>query len=77
MNSRETILNKLNKLKNLNPNPVPDNISDNEIYSDYPDKKSFLDLFTKRFETLNGELHITENIQSASKKLENIIPWKT
>ncbi len=72
MNSRELILNKLNKNKNLNQTTIPETINDREIFKDYPDKKSLLDLFAKRFKALSGELHIAKDINEAGKNLESI-----
>jgi len=73
MNSRETILNKLRKVKISNHPQLPGMVNDKEFFSDYPEKNSLLDLFTARFKALNGELHVAENIEKAAEQLESIV----
>jgi len=73
MNSRNTILNKLKKGKNLNQTSIPSTINDREIFKDYPDKASLIDIFVNKLKALNGEIYVVKNMEEASHKLEWII----
>ena len=73
MNSRHNILNKLNKAQSKDALAIPAIIPDIQIFSDYPDQPNLLDIFTKRFESLHGELYIVQNLQEAINRLKNKI----
>lgn len=73
MNSRNYILNKLQRAAGNNSiSDLPD-INDRDIFRDYPEPGSQLELFKKRFEELHGELYITDNFTIAAKQLKDIL----
>jgi len=73
MNSKEAILNKFNKGKNLNKIPIPSIINDREIFNDFPDQSALVDKFVKNFQALNGEIHIVKSLEDACNELVSII----
>ena len=73
MSSKELILNKLKKTDIKDRLSIPSSNADKDIFSDYPDKNSLLDLFANRFEALNGELHLAKDIEKASEKLNSVL----
>jgi len=73
MSSREIILNKLKNVKIEERSSIPSSNVDKDIFSDYPNNNSLLDLFKRKFEALNGELHLTKNISETGEKLNSIL----
>lgn len=73
MSSKEIILNKLKNFKIKDRASVLSSNYDKDIFSDYPNKNSLLDLFKRRFEALNGELFLTKDISDAGEKLNSIL----
>ena len=73
MSSREFILNKLKNIRFEARATIPAANKDIDIFSDYPNRNSLLELFEKRFKALNGELHSVNDIGEAGQKLNSIL----
>jgi len=73
MSSREVIINKLKRANIKDKSSIPTSIADKDIFSDYPNKNSLLQLFSKRFEALRGELQVAKDSVEAGEKLKTIL----
>ena len=73
MNSKDQILNKLKKNKISDSNSFPSVISDKEIFKDYPENSSLVELFIENFGKLSGEIFVSKNLEEASDHLINVI----
>lgn len=73
MNSKDRILNKLKKDKISDSNSFPSVISDKEIFKDYPDNISLVEMFIENFSKLSGEIFVSKNLEEAGNHLIQII----
>jgi L-lactate dehydrogenase complex protein LldG len=74
MSSRSDILNRLRKANNSQSGDQLPDLSDRNIFRDYPDSSDILlELFNSQLQKLSGSLHIVKNLEGVTFKLKELL----